>query len=113
MNCSLHFIVRHRCEKHQRVMQFIGVCRFGPCFPFHFVDRGGVENTQPVATPAAARLGSATRVNSLGAAFFQWRIIQKRIRPRIQNLRRERRRLRQIARDAAYLTVFDLAQNLF
>ncbi len=67
----------------------------------HFGDRRGVKETEAVAAPAAAGFRSTPRVNRLSAALLERRIIQKRIRSRVQNLSSERRRLRQITGDAA------------
>ncbi len=51
-------------------------------------------------------------MHSLGAALFQRRIVEERVRPRVQRLGRERRRRRQIARQHTHAAVLDAAQQL-
>ena len=94
-------------------MQFIGRACLRPGLFLHFGDRRCVKETEAVAAPAAAGFRSTPRVNRLSAALLERRIIQKRIRPRVQNLSSERRRFWQITGDAADLVAFDLAQHFF
>ena len=62
---------------------------------------------------AAVPFRSSPRVDSLSAAFFKRRVIEKSVRARIQDLACERRRLRQVARDASDLALLDSAQHSF
>ncbi len=75
---------------------------------FHFLDGGRVEDAETIATVA---FRSSTGVDSLRAAFFQGRIVEKCVRPRVQNLTGERRWLWQVARDATNLSTLNFAQH--
>src|SRR5262249_59066892 len=100
VSAATNFIRSYDPNEHQYVEQFIRACRFGPCFRLNLIDRGGVENTEAIA---AVSVRSAPRVNRLSPAFFQRRVVEKCVRPRIQDFGRKRRWLRQIACNASDL----------
>src|SRR5947209_18212305 len=110
MNRAPDFIVGRDGEKHERVMQFIGVGCFWPGFFFDFFNRAGIENSQAVAMIS---FRSTASVNRLSSSLFKRRIVQERVWPRVQNFGCEWRRLRQITRDAADFSVLDFAQYFF
>ena len=105
---SLHFLLRHHAEQHQRVVQFIGVACVGQASIRTFSIAAASRMPRP---SAAVALRGAPGVNRLGATFLQRRVVEKRIGSRIENLGRERRRLGQIARDAARSSPCSILRN--
>ena len=102
------FLGRDKGKTQQGVVHLVCVTRFGPRFFANAFDRSDVE---------AAEVGRSFLIkpppahHRLRAAFFQRRVVEIRVRPRGQNLQRERRWLRQIARDDLHVAGLDPAEQ--
>ena len=85
-------------------MQFIGIPGPRPRFLTHPFDGRRVENAKFSIRGGTAR---ASGVNRLCPPFLQRRVVQKRIGLCVEDLVRQRRRLRQITRDAFNRAAFN------
>ena len=97
-----------RPQRQQRLVHLVGVARRGPGFLAHGGNRVGVELAQVFR---ALRIDETTRRHGLGAALFQRRAVEERIRPRAQDFGRELRWRGQVARHDACFTVFEFLQQ--
>jgi hypothetical protein len=88
-------------------VQFVGVAWVGPLLVADARDRVGVEH----AHLAARLIARHARLHRVRPPLLQRRIVQKRVRLRIQNLVREDRRLGCIARNQPQLTAMDPIQH--
>ena len=102
------FRVGDDAQAAQAFVHLVRVARLGPGFLPHAVDRIRVEPAQVVG---ALRVGVAAALHRLGAALFNRRVVQVRIRPCIQGFGRERRRRGQVARDNRHLAGFKAVQQ--
>ena len=92
----------------QRVVQLVGVARVGPGLVAHLRDRRRVERAEIVGGWWARR---PARVDRLRAPLLERRVVEERVRLRVQDLVRERRRLGQVARHAADVAALDPSQT--
>ena len=91
-----YVIVGEKSRGDERVVQFVGVARIGPLLVAHAVDRTLIQRAQ---VAVGCRVRRAARHDRLRAAFFERRVIQEGVRPRVEDLVRERRRLGCVAGD--------------
>ena len=87
----------------QRVVQFVSVARIGTRFVDDTRDRVAVECAQLTRD----RIAGAPRIHRMRAPLFEWRVIEKRVRPRVEELVRERRRFGRVPGDKLQLAAMD------
>ena len=101
---------RNRGQHHQRrqsIVQFVGVAHDRPRLGRHFGDRVGAQNSGAIDVAA----DGPAQLHRARAPFFERRVVEKRVRVRIQNLVTERRRLGRIDRDRTDFAGFETLQN--
>ncbi|MNJ23809.1 hypothetical protein D3C77_182040 [compost metagenome] len=98
------FALADAAQAHQRFMHFITAGRRRPGFGFNRRDGVGIQGTQVVA---ALHLVPASVEHSLGAPFFQRRIVEKGVGAGIENGRRQGRRGGQVTADQSDPALFD------
>ena len=89
-------------------MQFVGVTNDGPRLGDDLGDRGGIENAHAARYVGAQ--GAAQR-HGPGAALFERRVVEIRVRIRVENLVTERRRLGRIDGDRFDLAALERPEN--
>ena len=89
-------------------MQFLGVAHQRPGFGPDPIDRIGVEQTE-VFHFGGIEPGAVA--DGVGAAFLEWRIVEKGIGPRVDDFLGERRRLAQVTAYQGELVVFHILQQ--
>ena len=97
---------RDESESEQRVVHFVGIARLGPRLGAHALDRRGVERAEG---RRRFLVEPAPRHHRLRATLFERRIVEIRVRSRGEDLERERRRRRELARDDLDLAGLDAA----
>jgi hypothetical protein len=80
-------VLRQKAGGQQRVVQLVGIARIGAGFFADAVDR---RRVQPSEFVSSRRLARPARLHRLCPSLFERRIVQKRIRPRVDDLVRER-----------------------
>src|SRR5690606_3796212 len=78
-----------RKQAEQQVVQLLGVARLGSSFTAHAIDGFWIECTQ---VPRIERQ-TALELHRARPSFLERRIVQKRVRPTVENLVREQRGL--------------------
>ena len=91
----------------QRVVQLVGVARIGTLLVADALDGIRVEHAHVAAGLVARR----PRLHGLRPPLLERRIVQERVRLRVEDLVREGRRLRRVARDAAKLARVDAREH--
>ncbi len=89
-------------------MQFVGRFRLRPRLLLHRTNDGGIELGE------VRRLGQIEPASSRDrprASFLQRRIVEKGVRPGVQNFLRHRRGFPEIFRDKAYLLIFNAREQ--
>ena len=80
----------------QRVVHLVRRIGHRPRFLAHALDRRGVEGAEVIG---AAQLRRAPRIDGASAALLEGRIVEEGVHGRVEQLVREHRGLRRIARD--------------
>ena len=93
--------------RQKRIVELVGIAWCGLLFAAHALDRGGIER----AELRRARLAGAPRVDGMSPPLLQRRIVEEGIRPRVEDLVGERRRLRRVASDETQLPAVDAFEH--
>ncbi len=104
----LYFSDRQPQQRQQRIVQFIRIAHDRPGLPLHLLDRRRVQRSNFSCQLSWKR---APHLHRTRPPLFQWRVVEKRIGIRIQDLVRERRRQRRIDRHTANGAGFDLLEK--
>ncbi|CRM16802.1 hypothetical protein [Pseudomonas sp. 24 E 13] len=95
-------------QAHQRFVHFIRPLGRGPGLLAYPGDRLGIQCAEIVGT---LRVAPAAVEHRLGAAFFQWRVIEKGVGARAENFGGHRRGRGQVAADHAHVACFHASQQ--
>ena len=95
--------MRQESRGQQRVVQLVGVARFRTLLVAHARDRGGVERAE---IAGGRGIGRAPRLHRVAPPLLERRIVQERVRLRVEDLVGEHRRLRRVARDEPQLAAW-------
>ena len=104
----LRLIVGDEPEPHQRLVHLVGAARLRPRFLAHRFDRSRIEAAEIVG---AIGIGVTAAHHRLRAALLQRRIVEERIRPRVERFGGDRRRRGEVARNDFDLAAFHPAQH--
>ena len=104
--CGVGIGFREEPRRHEGVVQLVWIARVGPDLVAHALDGRGVEGSEIVG----ARL-TAARLNGMTAPFLERRVVQERVRLRVQDLVRECGRLGRVAGDQPEIPTVNAFQH--
>jgi hypothetical protein len=104
---GLELLRRQRSRRHQCIMELVGVSRVGTRLLAHPVDGSLIERCH-VGTGQAS---SASCLHGARATLFQRGIVEKCVRLGVQDVVREDRRFRRVARYQADLSAMNPAKD--
>src|SRR5262249_2115720 len=87
---------RDKTQLQQDVVQFVRAFGLWPCLFSDLVNRRLIERAE---VRGRFRVQPPAAHHGLSAAFLERRVIKEGVRPRVENLHGQRRRLSQVARD--------------
>src|SRR6185295_11027906 len=94
----------HKPKLDQRVMKFVGIINIGPYFVANSLDCSQIERAK---IRSRFRIEPSPLKHSASPPLFKRRVVEKSIRPRVQNFLRERRSLDYVACDQRFFAALD------
>ena len=101
-------LLRQKASRQEIVVQLVRVPWVWPFFLADTTDGRGIQRSE-IARPT--RFSSASRIHGIRPSFLERRVIQKCVRPRVEDLVREWRRFGRVARDTLDLAVMNALED--